>query len=276
MHQIVTRERPSESEASEYVGLLKAQRRELPPQVEEQSRLSGTNATPYDPALDDRTERQTMLSLASTALDADGKGIEVPKPHEEALNGNSFTCPYCWVVCPPKEGRGKSWKSHVLHDLRPYLCTYETCNSADDLYQSRKAWVDHEEAVHRPSWRCRDHPDALHATSATLQRHLLQKHGRSLSGEQLEDLANVSKLGRVDDRDACPICFEEQPFPKGLTNHLANHLERIALFALPRAISGDGKNEDESQFSKLFNIDSEDSSTPEQFEEDDEDPTDTQ
>ncbi|KAF5570495.1 wd40 repeat protein [Fusarium phyllophilum] len=276
IHQIPIRERPSASEASGDAGLLQAQRLEFPPPVQEQSHLSGTNATPYDPALDDRTERQTILSLASTALDADGKGIEVPKPPEEALNGDSFTCPYCWVVCPPKEGRGKTWKSHVLHDLKPYVCTYEACNSANDLYLSRKAWVDHEEAMHRPSWRCRDHPEALYATSASFQSHLLREHDRGLSGEQLEDLTNVSKLGRVDDRDACPICFEEQPFPKGLTNHLANHLERIALFSLPRTISSEDKNMDESQFSKLFNIDSDDSSTSEQFEEDDEDPKDTQ
>ncbi|KAF5698711.1 kinase domain-containing protein [Fusarium mundagurra] len=271
VHQIPIRERPSASEASGDVGLLKAQRLELPPPVQEQSQLSGTNATPYDPALDDRTERETIISLASTALDADGKGIEVPKPPEEALNGDAFTCPYCWVVCPPKEGRGKTWKSHVLHDLKPYVCTYEACNSANDLYQSRKAWVDHEEAMHRPSWRCRDHPEALYATSASFQSHLLQEHDRGISGEQLADLTNVSKLGRVDDRDACPICFEKRPFPKGLTNHLANHLERIALFSLPRTISSDDKNMDESQFSKLFNIDSDDSSTSEQFEEDDKD-----
>ncbi|RBQ77434.1 hypothetical protein FVER14953_21696 [Fusarium verticillioides] len=266
VHRMPIRERPAASEASEDVGLLQAQRLELAPPLE-QSHLSGTNTTPYDPALDDRTEIQTILSLASTALDVDGKGIEVPKPPEEALNGDSFTCPYCWVVCPPKEGRGKTWKSHVLHDLRPYVCTYEACKSANDLYQSRKAWVDHEEAVHRPSWRCRDHPDALYATAADFKRHLLREHDRGLSGEQLEDLAAVSRLGRVDDRDICPICFEEQPFPKGLTNHLANHLERIALFSLPRTISSDEKNMGESQLSKLFNIDSDDSSTTEGSEE---------
>ncbi|KAG9499648.1 hypothetical protein J7337_008107 [Fusarium musae] len=271
VHQTPIRERPSASEAPEVVGLLQAHRHEVPPQVQEQSHLSGTNATPYDPALDDRTEIETIISLASTALDADGKGIEVPKPPEEALNGYSFTCPYCWVVCPPKEGRGKTWKSHVLHDLKPYVCTYETCNTANDLYQSRKAWVDHEEAMHRPRWRCRDHPEGLYETSASFQSHLLREHDRGFSGEQLEDLANVSRLGCVDDRTACPICFEEQPFANGLTNHLANHLERIALFSLPRTISSDDKDMDESQFSKLFNINPDDSSTSEQFEEDDED-----
>lgn len=249
VHETPIRERPSVLEAAEDVGLLQIQRLELPPPVEEQSHLSETNATPHDPALDDRTERETILSKLSTALDADGKGIEIPKPPKETLNGESFTCPYCWVVCPPKEGKVKTWKSHVLHDLKPYVCTYEICNSANDPYQSRKAWVDHEESVHRPSWRCRDHPDAWYAPSASFQSHLLLDHDRSLSGEQLEDLTNVFKLGRVDDRNVCPICFEEQPFLKGLTNHLANHLERIALFLCQGPSPVMRKNIDESQFS---------------------------
>ncbi|KAF5622007.1 meiosis-specific serine threonine kinase mek1 [Fusarium sp. NRRL 52700] len=221
VRQTPERERSSASAVLQDVGLPQAQRLEIPPPVEEQSQLSETNATPYDPALDDRTERETVLSLASTALDADGKGIEVPKPPEEALHGDPFTCPYCWVVCPAKEGRGKSWKSHVLHDLRPY-------------------------------------------------GHLSRDHDRGLSVEQLQDLTDVSRLGRIDDRDACPICFKEQPFPKGLTNHLANHLERISLFSLPRTISSQEKNVDESQLSRLFNIDSDESSPPEQFEEEEE------
>ncbi|KAG4258054.1 hypothetical protein FPRO04_02561 [Fusarium proliferatum] len=108
VHQTPIRERPSVSELAEDVGLLQIQRLEHPPPVEEQSHLSETNATPHDPALDDRTERETILSMASTALDADGKGIEVPKPPEEALNGDSFTCPYCWVVCPRKKGKGRA------------------------------------------------------------------------------------------------------------------------------------------------------------------------
>ncbi|KAF5975881.1 meiosis-specific serine threonine kinase mek1 [Fusarium coicis] len=279
VRQTPGRERNPATEVRENVGLPQVQRHEVDPPVAEESHLSETDATPYDVARDDRTERETILSLASTALDADGKGIEVPKPPKEALNGDSFTCPYCWVVYPSKEGRGKSWKSHVLHDLSPYVCTYDTCNSANDLYHSRKVWVDHEEAVHRPSWRCRDHPEALYATSDSFQRHLLAEHDRTLSAEHLEDLANVSKLGRVDDRNLCPLCFQEQPFPKGLTNHLANHLERIAIFSLPRLTPAEDKSTDDAQLSNLFNIDSEGSSRRELFEgesEHSEDPTDSQ
>ncbi|KAF4440843.1 hypothetical protein FACUT_3161 [Fusarium acutatum] len=241
VRQISGRQRHSESEVQEEVGIPKVQRLELPAPVEEQSRLSGTNATPYDPALDDRTERETIISLASTALDADGKGIEVPKSPEEALNGDSFTYPYCWV-----------------HATLPTIF----------ISRERRGWIMKRLCINPVG-------DAA-ITLMPCMRHLLREHDRGLSGEQLEDLTSVSKLGRVDDRHICPICFKEQPFPKGLTNHLANHLERIALFALPRTISSDDKNGDESQFSKLFNIDSEDSSTPEPFEEDNEDLTDTQ
>lgn len=57
--------------------------------------LSKTDATPYDVSRDDETERASVVSFASTALDADGKGIELPGPPADALKGESFTCPYC-------------------------------------------------------------------------------------------------------------------------------------------------------------------------------------
>lgn len=78
VHQTPIRETPSVPEAAEDVGLLQIQRLELPPRVEEQSHLSETTPTPHDPVLDNRTERETILSMASTDFDADGKGIGSP------------------------------------------------------------------------------------------------------------------------------------------------------------------------------------------------------
>ncbi|KAF4448552.1 Protein kinase domain containing protein [Fusarium austroafricanum] len=226
------KEKSPASDESQDINLAQLRQIEVAPKIEERSHISQTDATPDDLTLDDQTERETIASFASTALDIDGKGIGVPKPPIEALNGEPFFCPDCWVL----------------------PCT------GNELYQTRKAWVDHEEAVHRPSWRCRDHPDVLYASSAGFRDHLLRDHDNSLSNEQLDDFLMVSKLGCVDDRDLCPICLESQPFPKGLTSHLANHLERIALFALPMTISRDDVDFDQSQLSKKFNLGSRGSS----------------
>ncbi|KAF4458840.1 CAMK kinase [Fusarium albosuccineum] len=195
--------------------------------------LSNTDATPYDPMLDDQTEKESIVSLASTAVDADGKGVSIPKAPVEAIEGHPFTCPYCAVLCPPRQGRGKAWKAHFLHDLQPYVCTYEGCTRGNELYRSRRQWLEHEELAHRCGWRCRDHPDTLYISAHDFQSHLVRDHSSSVSSEQMDEITHISVVGCADERQTCPICFEQQPFPNGLTNHLANHLERIAFFALP-------------------------------------------
>jgi tetratricopeptide (TPR) repeat protein len=199
--------------------------------------LSKTDATPYDPHLDDRTEKETVLSVASTALDADGKGIDIPGPPVQATRGEDFTCPYCRVLCPAKQGRGKAWKQHVLHDLQPYTCTYQDCPRPDELYRSRSLWLKHENSVHRRCWRCYKHPDTVYTSAAGLRHHLSTEHSGTLTSTQMEDLIDVYSFSFADDRKFCPICFQEQPFGRGMANHLANHLERIALFSLPRTYS---------------------------------------
>ncbi len=49
----------------------------------------------------------------------------------------------------------------------------------------------------------------------------------------MDSLVGLSDVGVSDERPHCPICFELAPFAKGLENHLAHHLERLAMFALP-------------------------------------------
>ncbi|RYP13603.1 hypothetical protein DL765_006804 [Monosporascus sp. GIB2] len=141
--------------------------------------LSVTEATKYDVALDDKTERGTIVSYASTALDLDGRGVDLPPPPLEADKGKEFLCPYCFII-----------RAHILQDLQPYLCT----------------------------------------------SHLQREHGNSLTLEQIEDLIEVGETSLTDSRSRCPICLAQGPFPSGLENHLANHLERIATFAFPRIV----------------------------------------
>ncbi|MBE3044226.1 hypothetical protein IMZ48_16980 [Candidatus Bathyarchaeota archaeon] len=205
--------------------------------------LSKTDATPYDPNLDDRTERETVMSFASTALDADGKGIDLPAAPPQAKKGEEFTCPYCFVLCPSKQGHKKAWRLHILHDLQPYVCTYRDCPHPNGLYRSRSQWVKHEESVHRQCWRCFEHPNHTYTSAAGLRGHLGTDHSGNLTEEQIDDLVNVYSSTLIDDRAYCPVCFLEQPFATGIANHIANHLERAALFALPRSPPGTGESD---------------------------------
>ncbi|RYO95735.1 hypothetical protein DL763_003581 [Monosporascus cannonballus] len=65
----------------------------IPSQVHK-TLLSATEATKYDVALDDKTQRGTIVSYASTALDLDGRGVDLPAPPLEADKGKEFLCPY--------------------------------------------------------------------------------------------------------------------------------------------------------------------------------------
>ncbi|CAM1509045.1 Fc.00g027840.m01.CDS01 [Cosmosporella sp. VM-42] len=196
--------------------------------------VSETNATPYNAALDDTSERGSILSVASTALDAEGNGVEIPSAPIQAQRGEDFSCPYCNVLCSAKQGHGKAWKAHVLYDLQPYICTYANCPLPKELYRSRKQWAEHENSVHRSCWRCFDHQDCVYTSPEGLRNHLESEHEGAIKEAQIADLIRLCAFNFEDARKVCPICFQQQPFTRGLTNHLANHLERFALFALPR------------------------------------------
>ncbi|KAK3937487.1 hypothetical protein QBC46DRAFT_319554 [Diplogelasinospora grovesii] len=198
--------------------------------------LSQTEASRYEATLDDRTERGSVASYASTALDIEGKSVELPRPPSAALQGKEFICPYCLVLCPARHGWGKSWRVHVLHDLQAYLCTYEDCPQPNQLYRSRRHWVSHEDSTHRRYWRCHEHPDVLYQSAVGLRSHYHQAHAHELTEEQMNPFVELSTICVPDARSTCPTCFALGPFPMGITNHLANHLERVSVFALPRSV----------------------------------------
>lgn len=204
--------------------------------------LSKTDATPYDSQLDDKTERETAYSITSTAIDVDRKGIDVPGPPAQAMRGEDFTCPYCYVLCPAKQGRGRAWKQHVLHDLQPYVCTYEHCSKANELFRSRSLWMRHKDSAHRRYWRCYDHPSVTYTTYSELRHYLSNQHSETFSDTQIKNLTDVYAFVSNDNRECCPICLQSQPFERGIANHVANHLERIALFSLAKSYQDDEAN----------------------------------
>lgn len=104
------------------------------------------------------------------------------------------------------------------------------------MYSSRSQWAEHEAQSHRKIWQCYEHSNAFFRSPELLTNHLRTPHTSSLTKSQISDLVDVAETSLIDERTFCPICLIDGPFQKGLHNHLANHLERIALFALPRGI----------------------------------------
>lgn len=202
--------------------------------------LSGTEATQHHQSLDDIVDTKSVTSYAVTVTDIHGKGVELPPPPKCADGERDFECPFCYIICPARYGRGRPWRTHLLQDLQPYICTYPDCEGSEQLFRSRREWHEHE-ASHRKAWRCPEHPAAVYRSRSGLEDHLRQQHLDSFPEDQLVTIAQVGETSTVEMRGRCPICFlsADAAGMGDFANHVANHLERFATFALPNSSEED-------------------------------------
>ncbi|RMZ73219.1 meiosis-specific serine threonine- kinase mek1 [Pyrenophora seminiperda CCB06] len=226
-------------EAQPVVPFIKTMQ-DAPSQKTSKTLLSGTEATQHHQSLDEIVDTKSVTSYAATVKDLHGKAVNLPPPPQAANGDRDFECPYCWVVCPARYGNSRAWKTHLLQDLQPYCCTYPDCESSEQLFRSRREWAEHE-ASHRKVWRCPEHPSAIYNAQSGLETHFRQEHLNSFSESQLSIAAKVGETTTIDMRAKCPICYAPAD-TEGLGDfhsHIANHLERIATFALPHSREDD-------------------------------------
>ncbi|KAF2873673.1 hypothetical protein BDV95DRAFT_351021 [Massariosphaeria phaeospora] len=210
--------------------------------------VSGTEATFFNKEVEDKLDTETVISYATTAYGLDGKKVDLPPEPPEVHSKTEFMCPYCHVMCPSRQGKGKAWRSHVLHDLQPYVCTYPDCLTGEQLYTSRYTWLEHERLAHLRFWQCHEHIGASFLTKEDFRKHLLDTHV-DLTTPQAQQLANFSESTHQDERDTCPFCLIQAPFPKGFHQHMAFHQEQISTFALPRNLVLDGTDNESNHSS---------------------------
>jgi len=158
-----------------------------------------------------------------------------PRPkNADGVPHTFFLCPYCRIMQFIQTE--KSWKKHVLRDLRPYVCTFSGCGLQDHFFENQNAWYLHETQEHRFSWHCNVEGHSTYNTQELFLDHISQSHSTKLSREQTTDLAPMFRRAVHNSTGGCNLCFRES---KDLCNHVARHLERIALFALPRLSEND-------------------------------------
>jgi len=126
-------------------------------------------------------------------------------------------------------------RAHLIHDLRPYLCTYNDCRMSDYLYDSIETWIKHEETAHRPSLRCPEHLFEVFSSKEDFRSHIESEHV-SWSNDVKAALVNFASesSSNVTTR-CCPICLAAYATTRELNIHIARHLERFSLFSLPRS-----------------------------------------
>ena len=144
----------------------------------------------------------------------------------------------------------------MVEDLRPYVCTFQTCDVK--LFGDRKTWFEHEVQVHRLQWRCPFCSHECHSSEEAFQTHLKSRHREAFFTGSLKSLAQASRQAQeYFPAISCPFCAEwEESLRKSnaqihedetlvvttrqFRNHVAQHMEQLALFAIPR-----GHNETE-------------------------------
>jgi hypothetical protein len=72
--------------------------------------ISGTDATRFDPKIEDKLDTETIISYATTAYGLEGDAVNLPPPPPDATTQPEFLCQICHVVCPSKQGKGREWR----------------------------------------------------------------------------------------------------------------------------------------------------------------------
>lgn len=212
---------------------------------------SVTTATRLDiarvEASDDRSN-WTISEYAPSTRQVAGSPVDFPSAPKTSRNAPSdkpFECPYCFFLLPKETRAEKAWKAHLIHDLRPYICTYEDCKNPTQLYDSRQDWVQHENSEHRKIWRCLEHSEQVFKRLETYKHHLQEQHAGSISGEASSiRIIQASESVSGDVGRLCPICMVELDTTRGMEGHIALHLERFARFSLPRSVINDDDGSD--------------------------------
>lgn len=195
------------------------------------------------------------------AADASVDFPPAPKIQRKTPTDKFFECPYCFFLCPREMLADKAWKAHLIHDMRPYICTYEDCRNPGQLYDSRQDWVQHEESEHRKVWRCLEHSDQVFKRLETYKRHLQEQHAGYISGEAslIRIIQASESASDIVDR-ACPVCTKTLDTMREMEGHIALHLERFARFSLPRSVQvmndDDVSNADSDKANKVDEEDS--------------------
>ncbi|KAI1178527.1 hypothetical protein F4777DRAFT_100632 [Nemania sp. FL0916] len=163
-----------------------------------------------------------------------------PKPTREVNGTEQYECPYCHMNLDAKLVKDSvAWKRHVFRDLRPYSCTSMDCKNPNKLYTTRHEWKYHEMQIHRRNWVCYK-CDCTFEEKAALVQHLRDNHPGNWTDRQLSVILEMSERPMDDSVILpCSLCKSQLSLAK-LLDHLAAHMEEIALFVIPPTNSGPG------------------------------------
>lgn len=169
-------------------------------------------------------------SYSSSSLTLASSLIDIPPRPKDNLGAEleCFLCPLCFTTQAIASER--EWRKHVFEDTMPYVCTFGDCELFDHFFEDKKTWYEHELRVHRVSWSCHAEDHTVCKTEEEFLEHIKSDHAKDLSLSQVQLLKHLFRRPAGSSYQTCNLCGRDT---KHLENHVARHLEHIALFALP-------------------------------------------
>ena len=210
----------------------------------------------------DLSERRSMasdISRSPSARGPQGERAAWPSVPDGSLVGTSFECPFCYNWCPQRYRTDAGWKAHLVHDLKPYCCTYPACDTGDQLYDSWADWTTHEMLVHNKVWTCLEHSGEEYANFEEYRSHIHSVHSTEADSMLTPEIVSARATGSNSSGRPCPFCLAAIPDAGDLQHHIAWHLESVALISLPRSTGHEtGSEEDDlrSDVQKADDVDS--------------------
>ena len=127
---------------------------------------------------------------------------------------------------------------HVFADLQPYICTFANCEKELAQFPTRAAWADHEFTEHRivRSWSCPECTKQCDSELGWIQ-HLEKCHQQTFLGPKYQVAQKMAYTTRAKpaEGEECPLCQVVLGKPRReFAKHVGQHMEEIALMALPR------------------------------------------
>ncbi|KAI5460115.1 hypothetical protein BGZ63DRAFT_465521 [Mariannaea sp. PMI_226] len=209
------------------------------------------------PALETCTKRH----MTSTMQD---ESLEYPLVPTASEGETRVQCPFCYRPLERKaseEVTSNIWKRHIDEHIKPYTCLYPMCG---EFFARRHQWKAHMENRHAKDWLRKVHTSVWYcdiehestktfATESEWREHLedLQNHPKQkvpLTEFQLDALSPQKRTCVFRGEFVCPLC-EQTPKDirhlaekaggdrteayNALVNHVADHLQSLALMAVP-------------------------------------------
>jgi hypothetical protein len=124
-------------------------------------------------------------------------------------------------------------RHHYYEDIQPYICLHAHCGSRDIRYSTLEEWNAHIRSSHGQVFRCLFGCTQTITTRSTFEDHLRAEHRTQFTDAELPTLIELCKKHQLNNiATRCPFCGEVLASAERYYQHLANHMEDLALLSL--------------------------------------------